>query len=185
VFLRFVFSALLVGLIAHQGNVSLTGYMADQGHDEATYGLVVGWNGALIVLCQAGIGRRVGHLRPARVLAAGAALTGLGFSLHGVADAVPMHVLAVTVWTLGEMLQAPTCSTLVAALAPDDARGRYQGVFSLSWTLAAAIGPLWGPAVLARLGASELWGACLMLGLLGASVALRLEQPLVRRTASA
>jgi MFS family permease len=39
-------------------------------------------------------------------------------------------------------------------------RGRYQGLYSMSWGLASFIGPALGGVVLARLGGASLWLAC-------------------------
>ena len=46
----------------------------------------------------------------------------------------------------------PTAAAVVAGLAPAELRGRYQGVFTMSWGVAFAVAPLLGGEVLARLG---------------------------------
>jgi len=103
------------------------------------------------------------------VLAGAALLLGVGFFLHGVGSAVAMHAVAVAVWTLAEILQSPTSSAVVARLADPAARGRYQGVFTMSWGLASCLGPLLGTQVLDRAGPWALWGGCLGIGVAAAA----------------
>jgi len=46
--------------------------------------------------------------------------------------------------SFGELLLVPTATTFAANLAPADMRGRYMSLYSLSWQLAAGVGPLIG-----------------------------------------
>ena len=64
------------------------------------------------------------------------------------------------IWTLGEMLQSPSNSALVAELSPAALRGRYQGVNSLSWSAGAALAPIAGGFVQEHLGDATLWLGC-------------------------
>jgi MFS family permease len=76
----------------------------------------------------------------------------------------------VGIWTLGEMLNAPSNSATNAELSPVDMRGRYQGVFSLSWSAASLLAPIIGAAVLQYAGATTLWLGCLGVGCLVAVI---------------
>lgn len=51
------------------------------------------------------------------------------------------------VWTAGEMLKSPSTATPIAELSPETMRGRYQGAFSLSWSIAAFAAPVLGGLV--------------------------------------
>ena len=64
------------------------------------------------------------------------------------------------VWTVGEMLNSPSNSATNADLSPSHLRGRYQGVFSLSWSAAGFIAPIIGAAVLQYAGPTTLWLGC-------------------------
>jgi len=44
--------------------------------------------------------------------------------------------------TVGELIIAPTATTFVSGIAPEDQRGRYLGLFGLTWNLGMAVGPL-------------------------------------------
>jgi MFS family permease len=160
------FLALTFGqsMMLFQISASLTAQLLHQGHDQGDYGLILALNGLLIVLFQPAVTRRLtNHDRP-RVLALAAIGMGLGFSLHGVSGWLVMHAVAIAVWTMAEICLTPTSSAVVATLAPAHARGRYQGVYTMSWGLAMTLAPIAGPEVMARFGAPVLWGGCLVLG---------------------
>jgi MFS family permease len=49
---------------------------------------------------------------------------------------------AMVFMTVGELIIAPTATTFVSGIAPEDQRGRYLGLFGLTWNLGMAVGPL-------------------------------------------
>ncbi len=108
---------------------------------------------------------------------------GVGFGLTAFADSLAGFMATVVVWTLGEVLLAGIPPALVADLAPSDARGRYQGVFGLSFSLAFVVAPLLGTSVYERYG-DLLWAGCLLLALLAGAGFLSLRRPLAARTAA-
>ena len=158
-----------MALIVFQSSVSLSAHLVGQGFDQVAYGAIMAVNGVVIVLLQPVAAARLGRLDPSRVLAGAALLVGGGFALHGVSPYLAVHLLAVLVWTLGEIAAAPTHAAVVAHLSPPTARGRYQGVFGMSWGAASAVGPLAGGAIVAHAGAGALWAACLGVGLITAA----------------
>lgn len=154
----------LLCLIAMQSMVPLSGYMLAQGHDTAVYGGVLAVNGVVIVLLQPWLTAKIERRDPSRVLALAAIVTGAGFALHGAGSAVVIHVAAVVVWTIGEILASPTTAALVAGFAPPAARGRYQGLYTMAWGCAYLGAPLLGARVLRDAGPAALWLGCLGLG---------------------
>lgn len=68
-------------------------------------------------------------------------LAGYGFGLTAFAGSVGVFALTVCVWTLAEIVNAPTQTGLVVLLSPTHGRGRYQGMYTLSWALASLIAP--------------------------------------------
>lgn len=62
-------------------------------------------------------------------------------SWGGGTAAVAGFVLALMVFAVGETLLAPSQASLVNDLAPDDLRGRYNGLYTLAWTTGLMIGP--------------------------------------------
>jgi MFS family permease len=164
-FMAFWALAAIQAFIVFQLSVTLSGWMQGQGFGPEAYGAVLSVNGILIVLVQPMLTERIKSFDRGKVLAVSSLLMGFGFALHGLATVLVIHALAVAVWTIGEILNAPTASAFVADCAPIHARGRYQGFYSMSWGLAAFLAPMFGPRVLAY-SPPLLWGGCAVLGIL-------------------
>ena len=120
----------------------------------------------LIVLLQPLATRALGRFRRGNVMALSGLLAGAGFGLNAFAGTAPLYALAIVVWTIGEILQSPVASAIVADLAPPHARGRYQGVFFMSWGLASFAAPITGGWLMERFGATSLWAFCFAVGAL-------------------
>lgn len=168
VFLAFGLPIFAVALMFFQGQMALPLDLGRRGLSETQFGLVLGVNGVLIVVLQPFTGRLVGTVRRSTVLALAAVLTGVGFGLHALSANMALAALAVCVWTLGEIAQAPVAPTVVADLAPPEVRGSYQGAYHMLWGLASSIAPALGGQVLGRAGATTLWLGCLVLGVAAA-----------------
>ena len=154
-----------VALIFYQSQVSLPLALGARGLTEAQFGAVLSVNGLLIVALQPFTHPVLRRLRRAQALALAAVLTGVGFGLHALTGPVALAALAVAIWTLGEMAQAPVAPSVVADLAPSGLRGSYQGAYHMLWGLASSAAPALGGWVLGRFGTSALWLGCLVLGL--------------------
>jgi MFS family permease len=164
VFLAFGLPIFVVALMFFQSHMTLPVDLGRRGMTPAQYGLVLSVNGVLIVALQPFTNRVMGSMRRSVALALAAALTGLGFGLHALSTDVALAMLAVTVWTLGEIAQAPVAPSVVADLAPPELRGSYQGAYHMLWGLAACAAPALGGQVMGRFGANTLWLGCLALG---------------------
>jgi len=164
-FMWFWMLAVLQASIIFQLTVTLSGWMELQGYGPGVYGSVLAINGILIVLLQPAITEWTRKHDRRRVLAWSAVLMGAGMALHGVSSLVAIHACAVAVWTIGEIFNSPSASSLIADLAPTHARGRYAGFYSMSWGLASCLAPIFGPRVLA-VNPALLWGGCAGLGVL-------------------
>jgi MFS family permease len=92
-------------------------------------------------------------------MAAGYVLIGTGFALNAVARSVPAFALAMTIFTLGEMIAMPVSQAYIADLSPPHLRGRYMGVFGFTWALALVCGPALGMIVYLR-SPLLLWLGC-------------------------
>ncbi|NJC69307.1 MFS transporter [Planosporangium thailandense] len=165
VFLGFVVCNLLIALIMLQHMSMLPIAMRADGLSSRTFGLVIAVNGILIVAGQFAVTRLLRDRRPTRVIAGSAVVIGLGFGLTAFAHTPIWYAATVVVWTLGEMLNAPSNSALLASLSPVSMRGRYQGLYSLSWQLASFAAPVLGGFVQQEAGGTALWLGCLALGL--------------------
>ena len=154
------------------------------GLTEADYGTILALNGVIIVLVQPLVIGRVSQWRPGLALAGGVAVLGVGLGLIGFADSWSAFAATVVVWTLGEIVVATFAAPVVADISPSDMRGRYQGWWGLSFSVAFAIGPAVGLAVFARWG-GVLWGACAVIGLVAALGWLGLRDGIATRRAAA
>jgi len=170
VFMAFVGVNLLTSLIFMQHLSSLPLSMSRDGLPASTYGTVIALNGVLIVAGQLFVPRLLRGRSHASSLAVAAVVFGVGFGLTAFADTAVLYAVTVLVWTAGEMLNSPANSATNAALSPAHLRGRYQGVFSLSWSAASFLAPIIGGAVLQYAGAATLWLGCLGLALVVAVI---------------
>ncbi|MFI6130876.1 MDR family MFS transporter [Micromonospora sp. NPDC051141] len=168
VFLGFVALNLFAALVFLQHISMLPIAMGDSGLSPATYGSVIALNGVLIVVGQLFVPRLISGRSRSHVLALSALIMSVGFGLTAFADTVWLYGLTVLIWTLGEMLNSPSNATLIAELSPAALRGRYQGVFSLSWQLAGASAPILGGLLREQAGNTALWLACAAIGALTA-----------------
>ncbi|MFD9203628.1 MFS transporter, partial [Streptomyces anthocyanicus] len=134
------------------------------GFTPADYGLVIAINGVLIVVLQLPITRFIQHRDPKRLLVVSSLLAGYGFGLTAFAGSVAVFALTICVWTLAEIVNAPTQTGLVVRLSPTHGRGRYQGMYTMSWSVAALVAPLMAGVVIDRYGAAWLWGLCAAVG---------------------
>lgn len=161
-FAPFLFLSYLLAVVFMQHLTALPKDMADKGLGPEAFGIALGVNGVLIVLLQPLVLGWATRGTRGRPLAIGALFTGLGFGLTAFATSLPAFAFTVAVWTLGEIVMAPVNSTVVAELAPTHLRGRYQGAFGLTWSLAVVTSPLISPRLVAQVGLSAYWGLCLV-----------------------
>ncbi|WP_412077276.1 MDR family MFS transporter [Streptomyces xanthophaeus] len=163
-FMGVVGLSFLISLIFTQGSVGLPVAMGAAGFSPGDYGLVIAVNGLLIVLLQLPVTRFIEHRDPQKLLVVSALLAGYGFALTAFAGPLWAYALTVGVWTLAEIVNSPTQMGLVVRLSPLHGRGRYQGMYNMSWAVAALVAPLMAGFVIDRYGADWLWGATGVLG---------------------
>uniref|UniRef100_A0AAU2V4Y0 MFS transporter n=1 Tax=Streptomyces sp. NBC_00003 TaxID=2903608 RepID=A0AAU2V4Y0_9ACTN len=163
-FMGVVGLSFLISLIFQQGYVGLPVAMGTDGFSSADFGLAIAVNGILIVAVQIPVTRYIQHRDPRRLLIISALLAGYGFGLTAFAGSVAVYALTICVWTLAEIVNAPTQTGLVVRLSPVHGRGRYQGIYTMSWSVAALVAPLMSGYVIDHFGAGWLWGTCAVLG---------------------
>jgi len=170
-FLLFLAAAVFVAFVYFQRQATLPLHVRRAGLSNADFGLLLSLNGALVVLFELPLSA-ITMRRPQRqMIAVGFLLVGLGFALTGAAHSMPALAVTVAIWSLGEMVAAPVGYAFVADIAPDHMRGRYQGLFDLSFGSGAISGPAVGTFLFAR-GETTFWALCGALGLLSALLAL-------------
>ncbi|MER6347522.1 MDR family MFS transporter [Streptomyces sp. NPDC001595] len=163
-FMSVVGLSFVVALIFQQGFIGLPVAMGTAGFSPADYGMAIAINGVLIVVLQIPVTRFIQDRDPRRLLVVSSVLAGYGFGLTAFAGSVAAIALTVCVWTLAEIVNAPTQTGLVVRLSPTHGRGRYQGMYTMSWSVAALVAPLMSGVVIDRFGTEWLWASCAVLG---------------------
>lgn len=82
-------------------------------------------NPAMVTVLQLRLTRRLDHVPALPKLVAAMLPMGLPFLLLSVSAALPVVVLVILVFVIGEMLWIPTSQAVAAGLAPADLRGAY------------------------------------------------------------
>jgi MFS family permease len=165
VFLAICLLTLAISIVFFQAFAGLPIDMRAHGITTSGFGALMALNGLLIVLLQPFAGELIRARSRPSVLAAASLLLGVGFGMNAWIGSAPGYAASIAVWTLGEILFAPASMSLVADLAPPDLRGRYQGVFAMTFSGAFAAAPAVGGSVIAHAGARWLWIDCLATGL--------------------
>jgi MFS family permease len=179
-----VLLSLAVSFVYMQAYTTLPLAMRISGLHTQAYGLAMAVNGIAIVAIQPLASVWLGRFDLSAVLAGGIVLIGLGFGLTSLASTTWSYAATVLVWTLGEITTAGTGAAIVANLAPANLRGRYSGVFGLSFSAGFLLAPLGGTWLLEH-GKTVLWltcaGICLgaALGQLAIGPAIRRREPVV------
>ncbi len=168
-FMGVVGLSFLVALIFQQGYVGLPVAMGADGLSSSDFGTAIAVNGVLIVVMQIPVTRFIQHRDPRRLLILSSVIAGYGFGLTAFAGSVGVYALTVCVWTLAEIVNAPTQTGIVVQLSPAHGRGRYQGMYTMSWSAAALVAPLMSGFVIDHYGADWLWGTCAVLGTVAAA----------------
>lgn len=168
-FLLFLASAVLLALVFMQAFATLPLHVRDAGLAARDYGLAMSFNGLLIVVAELAIASWTQRRPPRAVMAAGMLATGVGFGLTAVAGTLPLLLVTVAIWTLGEMLYSPVAGAYVADAAPDHMRGRYQAAFGLTFGLGMVAAPALGTAVYSW-SPDGLWAGCFVVSVVAAGL---------------
>lgn len=183
-FVVFIVLSFFLTLLPIQSGAPLAAHMTDQGFSSSAYGLAMGVNGLLIIATQPLLAAWAQTKDPNRVLVLAVGFYAVGFALHGAGPFLVVHCAAVAIWTLGEILESPTRSAIVANLSPADARGRYQGATVMAWGLGYFVGPWLGTTIWEATEPPVLWLGCFGLGI-AVAVVTALTGPMRRRAISA
>jgi MFS family permease len=146
-----VFCLVSIFLFIMFGQMSSTYAVWSTGHvgvSEAEVGYLYAINGVIVILIQMPIARWIAHYRMSSVIAMGAFCYFLGYALVGWAGGFAMLAICMVVITMGEVVVSPSSMNLVAALSPENKRGRYMGVYGLFSSFGVACGPICGGLIM-------------------------------------
>jgi predicted MFS family arabinose efflux permease len=157
-FLLFLVSAVFAWLVyvAFEAVLPIS-LVESHGYSNSTWGFLLIINPLLVTFFQLRLTERVAAVPGEVKLAVGLPLMGLPFLLLSVNDALPVVLLILFLFVVGEMLWVPTSQTAVAGLAPPDLRGAYMGAFGAMAAIGFALAPFIGLQVRKSFGDSSLW----------------------------
>ena len=114
------------------------------GFTEETYSWIPTTNALMVIFLQVAITRFTQRWRDTQVMPWGAVFYPISMVVIALTRGFWGFWLGMVILTIGELIVSPTASAYVANLAPIEKRGRYLGMFSLTWPLAMSVGPLVG-----------------------------------------
>jgi MFS family permease len=146
------------------------------GYPAKAYGALVAVNGVLIALFEITIVAQLKRFRRLRVAALGNLLCATGFGMLGLVMHWAWFLLAVLVFTAGEILASPQAMSFVADWAPPAARGRYLSFYQATWSIAFAVNPAIALPLHAALGERAFWALMPLVSLPALVALLRLDR---------
>lgn len=157
-FLSFLVAVVLTKVCISVYWMMLSLYMKQGfGIPERLYGFLPMVNAVMIILLQMSVTAWTKD-RPRRImLISGAALYAVSAVSVFFARQYWMFILSTVLLTLGELIFEPTSTTEAADLSPESMRGRYMGLFGLTWYAGQSIGPTMSGALSQRFGSSSMW----------------------------
>ncbi|MGE7816918.1 MFS transporter [Pseudomonas sivasensis] len=151
----FTMGGVLSAVVFGQFTAYLSQYLVITTTAQHTYTVisaVLTTNAVMVIALQYVIGRRISHRYLSQWLIFGLSMFMLGLIGFALSTSVLWWVLAMAVFTVGEIIVFPAEYMFIDRIAPDHLRGMYYGAQNLS-NLGAALGPVLCGLVLANLPA--------------------------------
>ncbi|MGC5703347.1 MFS transporter [Pseudomonas sp. NFXW11] len=155
----FTLGGLLSAVVFGQFSAYLSQYLMITSNAQTAYRTIstlVATNAVLVIALQYLIGRRISRQHLKLWLAAGLGLFLLGIGGFALASSLPLWMLAMALFTLGEIIVFPAEYMFIDIIAPEHLRGLYYGAQNLS-NLGGALGPMLCGLVLASQPAQHMF----------------------------
>lgn len=160
-FLIFLFLQVLFSICFFQLFTTVPIYFKD--HlllNEFWIGVVMAFNGILIAFVEMILVYKLEGRRPYLFLMRyGTILMGCSFlllNLHFV-NGLAVALMSMFVLTLAEMVSMPFMNSYYISRSNESNRGRYAGLYTMSWSVAQVIGSTFGPGIAGEVGFYNLW----------------------------
>jgi len=159
-YLVFLAAVLLVSVVYCQYTAALPVAISRAGLSLWWYSAVVSLNAVIVAAFEVMTTRFV-QTWPLRLTTlCGFALVGVGYGVYAISMAPVFLVVGTLIWTLSEIIGAPTTFAYPGMIAPARLRGRYIGAMQGLFGLGAAAGPILGVGLLDLTGRGVwLWAA--------------------------
>lgn len=176
-FLFFLFAIVPANLVFFQHLGALPLYIVnDLNYTTAAFGLFGSINTVLIIIAEVPLNNMMNDTPYKKSLMLGALLAGLGFGGFAIATDTFQIIIAIIVFTFGEMIFFPTTAAYTSEIAPLHQRGEYMGYFQMTFSFAFSAGPWLGTVVYDKYGASILWGGAFIFGLITALLMIFIKE---------
>ncbi len=149
---------------------------------ESQSGFIMSANAVMVVLFQVVVTRWSSRYPNLRMLALGALLYGLGVGSVALGAGFWAFMMSMIILTFGELLLVPTGSAFAANAAPPEMRGRYMGLYGVTWNVAFGIGPVFGGWLNDNIAPAATWIGGLAAGLIGVAGFLALQRVIAHRS---
>ena len=140
--------------------------------DESKIGLLMALNGLMIAIIEMPLIYKIeNRFRPITMVVFGGILIGLGFAFL---SWIPHYLAAALTFTcfitMGEILSFPFSNTYALTFAQDHNRGKYMGLYTMTFSLSNIFSPISGMYIADVIGFNVLWqggaGLCIAASLL-------------------
>ena len=170
-FLFFLFAIIPANLVFFQHLGALPLYIVDDlGYTTAAFGMFGAINTVLIIFLEVPLNDFMSNTSYKKSLMIGALLAGIGFGGFAIATSVIPLIVAIIVFTFGEMIFFPTTAAYTSEIAPANRRGEYMGYYQMTFSFAFSAGPWLGTVIYQHYGSVILWSGALVLGLITAGL---------------
>jgi len=132
---------------------------------ESLYGLIPMTNALMVVFLQLPVTMLTRRFPALRVLAVGSLFYAIGVGSVALGQGFWGFWLSMIILTFGELMMSPTATAYAANLAPANMRGRYMGIYGMTWGVAAGIGPVVGGYLNDNYGPVTIWYGGFLFGL--------------------
>lgn len=138
--IQFLVSTFLISICFQQVFNVLSVASTDNGLSPAQFGIVMAFNGIVIVIVELPLCQWLQRIHYPRVIYCGYLLLGLGTAAFFFAHSMAGYIVAMTLFTIGEIVAFPIAMAYMSRLTPEKFRGRYFGLKGMTWSLAGIAG---------------------------------------------
>jgi MFS family permease len=170
-YVAYLAAVLLVTVVYCQYTAALPLAIVKAGLSLWWYSAVVSVNAIIVATCEVGATRFV-QTWPMRLTAlSGFGLVAIGYGMYAISLMPLFLILGTLIWTMSEIIGAPTTFAYPGMVAPPHLRGRYAGAMLSTFGLGNAIGPILGVALWNQIG-QRFWLVASGVAILSALAAL-------------